>query len=103
MHLLKNALQAIEDTGKIEIDTLAMNDAVCIRIGDTGKGIAADRLERIFDFDFHATGQRMKMGFGLSIDYKIIQEHKGEISIESEVGKGTTVSILLPLRQVDTT
>lgn len=101
MHLLKNALQAIEGTGKIEIATFAANDGVCIRIGDTGKGIAPERLERIFDFDFHATGQRMKMGFGLSIDYKIIQEHKGEISIESEVGKGTTVSILLPLRQVN--
>jgi signal transduction histidine kinase len=103
MHLLKNALQAIEGVGEIAIATSTVNDSVCIHIGDTGKGIAPERLERIFDFDFHASGQRMKMGFGLSIDYKIIQEHKGEISIESGVDKGTAVSILLPLRKVDPT
>ena len=56
-----------------------------------------DQLERIFDFDFRATGERVKMGFGLSTDYRIIQDHKGRIEIESEVGKGTEVTITLPL------
>jgi signal transduction histidine kinase len=70
MHLLKNALQAIEGSGEINISTFATDAAVCVCvcIGDSGSGIAPERLERIFDFDFHATGQRMKMGFGLSID-----------------------------------
>ena len=100
MHLLKNALQAIEGSGEINISTFATDAAVCVCIGDSGSGIAPERLERIFDFDFHATGQRMKMGFGLSIDYRIVQEHGGEIHIESQVGKGTEVTISLPLGQV---
>ena len=45
---------------------------------------------------FRARNSRVKMGFGLSTDYKIIQEHKGEIKIDSEVGKGTEVTIRLP-------
>ncbi len=60
-------------------------------------------MERIFDFDFHATGQRMKMGFGLSTDYRIIQDHKGRIEMESEVGKGTRVTVSLPIEPDATT
>jgi len=100
MHLLKNALQAIEETGEIRISTLAAEDQVFIRISDTGVGIPAAQLERIFDFDFHATQGRMKVGFGLSTDYRIIQDHEGEIQIESEVGKGTEVTISLPIKEV---
>ena len=55
-----------------------------------------DRLARIFDFDFHASGERVKMGFGLASDYRIVQEHQGEIQVESEVGEGTAVTIKLP-------
>ena len=96
MHLLKNAIEAIEGSGNITISTCEADDGVCVRIRDTGRGIPADQLERIFDFDFHATGQRMKMGFGLSTDYRIIQDHQGEIHIESEVGRGTEVTVNLP-------
>ena len=55
-------------------------------------------MERIFDFDFHTSGERMKMGFGLATDYRIIQDHHGEIHIESEVGKGTQVTVSLPIQ-----
>ncbi len=47
----------------------------------------------VFDFDFHATQGRMKMGFGLSTDLKVVQDHGGEIRIESKVAKGTEVTI----------
>ena len=70
---------------------------VYVRIRDTGVGIPPAQLERIFDFDFQAGDGRMKMGFGLSTDFKIIQDHKGEIQIDSEVGKGTEVTISLPI------
>jgi signal transduction histidine kinase len=54
-------------------------------------------LESIFDFNFQAGDGRMKMGFGLSTDFKIIQDHRGEIQIESEVGTGTEVTVSLPV------
>ena len=98
MHLLKNAIEAIEDTGDITIRTSLRDARASVRISDTGRGIPADQLERIFDFDFRASGQRTKMGFGLTADYRIIQDHQGEIHIESEVGKGTQVTVSLPIR-----
>ena len=99
MHLLKNALQAIEETGEITISTSRADDMVHVRIRDTGVGIPPAQLERIFDFDFQAGDGRMKMGFGLSTDFKIIQDHGGEIQIESEVGTGTEVTVSLPVTE----
>lgn len=97
--LLKNALQAIKETGGIKIRTFEKDDQVYIQISDTGVGIPPAQLEGLYDFDFHATQDRMKMGFGLSTDFRIIQDHKGEIRIKSEVGKGTEVTIRLPKRE----
>ncbi len=99
MHLLKNALQAIEETGEIEISTSRADDMVYVRIADTGIGIPPAQPERIFDFDFQTGDGRMKMGFGLSSDFKIIQDHHGEIRIESEVGTGTEVTVSLPVTE----
>ena len=101
MHLLKNAIEAIKGIGEIRISTFEDDDKVCVRISDTGVGIPPEQLERIFDFDFSATRSRVKMGLGLCTDYRIIQDHKGEIQIESEVGKGTGVTISLPNRESD--
>ena len=80
----------------IEIRTVQDNGSVSIRIRDTGMGIAPEQLERIFDFGFSVTDSRVKMGFGLPTAYKIVQEHKGEIKIVSEVGKGTEFIVTLP-------
>ena len=100
MHLLKNAIAAIEGSGEITIKTSVADDQVCIRIRDTGKGIPADQLARIFDFGFRAEDTRVKMGFGLATDYRIIQDHQGEIHIDSEPDRGTEVSIRLPTQPV---
>ena len=62
-------------------------------------GITAEQLEHIFDFGFSATGSQVRMELGLSTEYKLIQEHEGEIKVESEVGKGTEVTISLPMRE----
>ncbi len=101
MHLLRNAIQAIKETGEISVSTFEEDDKVCVRISDTGVGIPPEQLERIFDVDFRATDVRVRMGLGLSTDFRIIQDHKGEIQIESEVGKGTEVTISLPKRESD--
>ena len=70
-------------------------------ISDTGKGIPSEQLEHIFEVSFSATESRVEMEFGLSMDYNIIQNHHGEIKVKSEVGKGTEVTICLPMRDSD--
>ncbi len=75
------------------------DDLLSIRISDTGRGIPEEKLGRIFDFGFSAGGTRVKMRSGLSTAYSIVQRHRGEIDIESEVGKGTVVTISLPLKK----
>lgn len=99
MHVLKNALAATEQGGTITILTSEDRDWVFVQISDTGEGIPPDQLERIFDLDFQVADRRIKMGFGLATDYRIIQEHQGEINVESLEGKGTTVTISLPKGQ----
>jgi signal transduction histidine kinase len=98
INLLKNAAQAIEDSGTIRIRTTREDSQVRVEISDSGRGIPPERLKNIFDFRFSADGSRVKMGSGLSTAYSIIQSHSGELKFDSEVGKGTTVSIYLPVR-----
>lgn len=97
MHLLKNAIEAIEDSGQIEISTFADQSSVCVRISDTGRGMVPEQLQRLFEFDFQTTGNRVKMGFGLAADYKILQDHKGQLKATSQLDKGTEMTVVLPL------
>lgn len=99
MHLLNNAIQAIEGSGEISIRTFQDDSKVYIQISDTGVGIPSEQLEQVFDPSFRMTDSRMKLGLGLSTVYNIVQGHEGEIRIESEVGKGTEVTISLPIRE----
>ncbi|MCZ6633594.1 MAG: ATP-binding protein [bacterium] len=101
LNLFQNAGEAIEGKGEIRITTFEDQDIMYIQIRDTGRGIPQEQLDHIFDFSFQAVDSRVKMGFGLSTAYRTIQEHKGEIQIESEVGKGTEVTISLPMREMD--
>ena len=100
MNLLKNASQSIEESGTITITTSRENNHVNVKISDTGKGIPPEKLNKIFDFGFSAVGSRVKMGSGLATAYNIVQKHEGEISAESEIGKGTTFCIVLPLKRI---
>jgi len=94
-----NARQALPDTGQITITTSRVGDAVHVAIADDGAGIAAKDLKRVFDPGFTTKGVGVGTGLGLSICFQIIQDHGGDIRIESEVGKGTTVTIVLPLQK----
>ena len=98
LNLLKNATHAIDGLGKIGIKTAKGNGHVRIEISDTGKGIPRNKLDKIFDFGFSIGDSRVKMSSGLSTAYNIIQNHHGEIKVDSEVGKGTTFSIVLPIK-----
>jgi len=101
MNLLLNAVQAIpaDKSGEVVIETGREGDSVWVQISDNGVGIAAHDLGRIFDPFFTTRSVGKGTGLGLSLAYGIIQKHHGEISVNSEVGKGTCFRVLIPIRQ----
>jgi signal transduction histidine kinase len=99
MNLLVNACQAIKGKGKIYIKTNFDGDKIHIQIRDTGVGIPPEDLNKIFDPGFTTKGVGVGTGLGLSITYKIIEDHDGTIHVESEVGKGTTFTLTIPYKQ----
>jgi signal transduction histidine kinase len=99
LNILINASQAIADKGIINIFSSISKDKIKVEIIDNGSGISGPNLKRIFD-PFYTTKEPGKgTGLGLSITYNIIKEHNGEIIVESVEGKGTKVSIFLPLKK----
>ena len=66
---------------------------------DTGRGIRPEHLEKIFDPGFTTKGVGVGSGLGLPICYKIVNEHGGRIDVESEIGRGTTFIVTLPIFQ----
>lgn len=96
MNILVNAAQSIEEKGEITITTAAVGETVRISISDTGCGIPEENLRRIFDPFFTTKEVGKGTGLGMNIAYNIIREHKGEITVESQVGKGTCFTIVLP-------
>ncbi len=97
LNLLTNAADAIEDTGDIVIRTATENNRVRISISDTGIGIPDDMIAKIRDPFFTTKEVGKGTGLGLSIVDQIVASHGGELLIESETGKGTTVTIVLPV------
>lgn len=99
-NIIINAQQAMPTGGELIISAQVVEKDkkknLAISFQDTGRGIPKESLERIFE-PFFTTKQEMKsLGLGLSICYQIIQEHNGEILVESEVGKGTKFTVILP-------
>jgi signal transduction histidine kinase len=97
-NLITNAIQATEPGGRIAIETTRTGEHVQITVADTGSGIPADRLSKIFD-DF-VTTKRRGLGLGLAISKRIVEQLDGTISVESEVGRGTTFTMRFPARDV---
>lgn len=97
LNIVLNGAQAMEGKGVLSLESLAVDDgkAIEVRIGDTGKGIAKEHLHRLFDPFF--TTKEKGTGLGLAIAYGSISKHQGKIQVESEVGKGTTFIIRLPV------
>jgi two-component system NtrC family sensor kinase len=97
MNILVNAAQSMESQGEITVRTSSDNDNIYVAISDTGSGMPAEKLSRIFE-PFYTTKEVGKgTGLGLSIAYDIIKKHNGEILVESEAGKGTTFTLVLPV------
>lgn len=97
INLLINAAQAIKDKGTIEIKTYVSDMYVCVEIKDSGQGIAPDKISCIFEPFFTTKPIGQGTGLGLSISYDIIKKHQGEIKVQSEIAKGTTFTVMLPL------
>jgi signal transduction histidine kinase len=109
-NLIANAIQAMPNGGDLTVSTSLENaaflapqagntpaePAVCVTIADTGQGISPDRLSRIFD-PFYTTKEK-GLGLGMAITHRIIEDHKGTIDVQSQVGLGTTFITRLPVR-----
>ena len=99
MNLLVNASQAIAERGVITIRTRQEGDNACLEISDTGSGIPQAIINRIFDPFFTTKPVGTGTGLGLSITHGIIRKHHGRIEVSSEIGKGSTFRIVLPISQ----
>lgn len=96
LNVILNASQAIAGKGTITIRTTSKNGQLNIEIEDTGEGIRPEGIKRLFEPTFSKKGSRIKAGIGLFTALNIVEKHKGEIKVASEVGRGTSFSITLP-------
>ena len=97
MNLLVNAAHSIPSNGVITIATSRVNDTVEISVSDTGCGISPQNIEKIFEPFFTTKEVGKGTGLGLAISRDIVRKHGGELLVESEVGKGTTFTVRLPV------
>ncbi|HEV2674424.1 MAG TPA: response regulator [Aliidongia sp.] len=97
MNVVANAIDAIEGSGTITIATGQVGPMLAISIGDTGIGIPAAIRDRVFDPFFTTKPVGAGTGLGLSISYGIVRRHGGLLEIRSEEGRGTEVTIKIPL------
>ena len=96
LNLALNGCQAMPDGGRLTMGARVQKDRrVALIVEDTGSGIPADKLDRIFDLYY--TTKPQGSGIGLSIVYRIVQLHGGEIEVQSTEGRGTAFRLLLPL------
>ncbi len=97
LNLFTNAAQAMEEQGTLHVKSWHDEDAVHVSVADNGKGIPEENLIRIFDPFFTTKPVGEGTGLGLAITHQIIQQHNGEIRVESRVGDGTRFHIKLPI------
>ena len=97
MNILDNAAAAIEGTGDVFINVKKAGENVEIEFKDTGKGIKKENLSKVFDPFFTTKPVGQGTGLGMSISYRVIQNHYGTISVESELGQGASFKIILPI------
>lgn len=95
-NLILNARDAMPDGGKISLETRMTDAGVEITVSDTGEGITPENLGKIYDPFFTTKEVGKGTGLGLAVSYGIIQEHSGEIKVESHIGEGTTFRLIFP-------
>ena len=96
--ILLNASEAVKENGEIIMKTSNPDDSsIKLEIRDNGVGIDPEDIPHIFEPFFSAKEKASGIGLGLAIVHGIVQSHNGKVEVESELGKGTTISIILPL------
>jgi signal transduction histidine kinase len=97
LNLIKNAIAAMPEGGKLTIKTEAQEAEILIHVYDTGIGISEEHLSKIFEPYF--TTKETGSGLGLTLVFKIVREHQGEITVKSKSGEGSCFTIALPIPQ----
>ena len=101
VNVVSNSIKYTPEGGVIEIEARREGEQVIIQVKDNGIGIPDEDLDRIFDRFYRVDKARSRemggTGLGLAIAREIMQAHKGEISLSSTLGKGTTVTLTLPV------
>ena len=98
-NLLVNAAQAMDDFGAVTVSSRAEGGYAVLQVADTGGGIPAEHLPRIFDAFYTTKKVGEGTGLGLSISKAIVEKHRGSIEVDSELGQGTTFTIRIPLEE----
>ncbi len=96
LHILRNAVESVAEYGEVVITTSSADDHVLLEVKDNGVGIPPEDLPKIFNLFFSSKKQRI--GLGLPLARQIVEEHKGDIWVVSEPGKGTTFTLSFPVR-----
>jgi signal transduction histidine kinase len=99
INLIQNAIQAMPHGGTLRANVSVAEGAVGIAVQDSGIGIPKENLSRIFDPFFTTKPAGEGTGLGLSVSFGIVSRHGGRIDVTSQVGKGSTFTVLLPVRQ----
>ncbi|CCO22732.1 two-component system sensor histidine kinase NtrB [Maridesulfovibrio hydrothermalis] len=98
LNLLTNAVDAVEEDGEISVETFVENNHIGLRVSDSGCGIAPEIKDMLFEPFFTTKNVGKGIGIGLSTCFNIVREHNGEIIVDSEVGKGSTFTVLFPVQ-----
>lgn len=96
LNLMTNALQAVDHGGAIEVSATADDDTLSISIKDNGRGIPPENMDKIFNPFFTTKPPGQGTGLGLSLCHNLVSGMSGQITVESQVGKGTTFTVRLP-------
>ncbi len=97
LNIIKNAMAAMPDGGVLKVTSYMQGEMAYLDITDSGTGISGENMSKIFEPYF--TTKDFGSGLGLTVVYKVVREHGGEITLDSQEGKGTTFTISLPLPQ----
>lgn len=94
LNLLKNSISVTDKGGKVTLAAYLQNNGVCIQVSDTGHGMTKEEQEKLFD-PFFST-RKDGTGLGLAVSHQIVEQHDGRIEVESKLGLGTTMRVILP-------
>jgi signal transduction histidine kinase len=96
LNLVRNAEDAMPSGGHLRIQTAPADTGIEVSVTDSGCGIAPDHIPYLFDPFFTTKADQGGMGLGLSVLYGIIKNAHGRIEVDSQVGKGSTLRVILP-------